>query len=299
MDGAALLVVASLAALAVIAIAAWLGDDPASAAKKRKPGISLKQQTFQQSTADKGERFVVSCPKGKFPLGGGMFNNTPLGADGEGIYLHSYERLGVQHGWHASTVLIPGRAVGQGTAPRSFTLQVLCGPQLHFRSPHTTVQVNAGETKAIGATCGGKRRLVGGGFQRTDFNSKGGDFVTEMRRTSPRTWHVVGSAYGSFGGELTAIAYCIPAKKPPVSEVAGSTTIAPKAVGTATPPPCPARRKLAFGGFSTSPPDAVFFTDGRINANGSWSASGFNHKGPEATLTAYGYCIGPKALNRD
>jgi hypothetical protein len=112
-----------------------------------------------------------------------------------------------------------------------------------------------------------------------------------MRRTGPKTWHVVGSAYGAFGGELTAIAYCIPAKKPPVSEVSASTTIAPRAVGTATTPRCPGGRKLAFGGFSTSPQDAVFFTDGRVNPNQSWSASGFNNKGPEATLTAFGYCL--------
>ena len=30
----------------------------------------------------------------------------PTGADGEGIYPHSYERLGAQRGWHISVVLL-------------------------------------------------------------------------------------------------------------------------------------------------------------------------------------------------
>src|SRR5256885_12210771 len=49
----------------------------------------------------------VNCPGGTSPLGGGMFNETPLGSDGEGIYPHSYERLGVRSEEHTSELQSP------------------------------------------------------------------------------------------------------------------------------------------------------------------------------------------------
>jgi hypothetical protein len=35
-----------------------------------------------------------------------MRTDPPPGPDGEGVYPHSYERLGVLHGWHVTAALI-------------------------------------------------------------------------------------------------------------------------------------------------------------------------------------------------
>ena len=46
------------------------------------------------------------CPGGKTvtPLGGGMSTSPEPGPDGEGVYPHSYERLGAQRGFHVTPV---------------------------------------------------------------------------------------------------------------------------------------------------------------------------------------------------
>ena len=105
-----------------------------------------------------------------------------------------------------------------------------------------------------------------------------------------KKWRVVGHAFGGFGGELTAIAYCTRSKKPLVREVSASTTLGTGALGTATTPACPGGRRLTAGGFSSQGSTSTFFTDGAFNSNGTWSASGFNGGAPTG-FTAYGYCL--------
>lgn len=271
-----------LAIVAALLVTQQLTPEQAGAAK-------LATKTFRMSGADETRRLVVRCPGRTVPYGGGMHTNLPPGPDGEGVYPQSYERLGVQSGYHVTAVLFdPSRA---STQPRDVTLQVVCAPKgKHVTPPHTTVFVAPGQTKTIRATCPGRRHLFGGGFQRTDFTSRGGDYVTESRAISSKTWQVTGSAFGAYGGELTAIAYCRRSKRPLVSEVSASTTVAPGEYATATTPPCPSGRPV-FGGFSSSPSGPLFLTDGVINSDRSWSASAFNFFGPPtATLTAYGYC---------
>ncbi len=270
------------------------GGEPARGATpkaKASKSATLASKTFRMTQPDEKRRLVVRCPGRLVPLGGGMVSNPPPGPDGEGVYPHSYERLGVQHGWHVTAVLFdPSRG---STTPRSVTLQVKCArKQKHVTPPHTTVYVNPGQTKTIQATCPGRRHLFGGGFQRTDFVSRGGNYPTESRAVSSKTWQVTGSAFGAFGGELTAIGYCRRSKKPLLSEVSATTTIQPRGFESARTPPCPGKRKVVFGGFSSSPPGAVLPADGMFNSDQSWSGSGFNHfgNGP-ATLTVYGYCL--------
>jgi hypothetical protein len=286
-----------LAATLLLALFAMLlaqriltGSDAAAKAKGRK-GVTLATKTYSLSQPDEKQRFTVTCPGHKIPFGGGMSSSPPPNqGTGEGVYPHSYERLGVQHGYHVTAVLYdPSK--GQ-TTPRIVTLQVLCGSKLgHMTPPHTTVNLGAGETKSAVATCPGKRHLIGGGFQRTDFTSRGGDYVTESRAISSKSWRVTGHAFGSFGGEMTAIAYCQHSKKPLVTEVAGQTTIDPHQTGTAQTPTCPGGRKMVFGGFSTEPTGSTFFTNGGWASIGSRTASGFNNSDTASTLTAYGYCL--------
>ena len=265
------------------------GSDPAQA--KGGKGTTLAVQTYTLDQPDQKQRLTVRCPGDKIPFGGGMSSSPSPGAPGgEGVYPHSYERLGVQRGYHVTAVLYdPSKG---NTTPRQVTLQVLCGSKLgHMTPPHTTVNLSAGDTKSAVATCPGQRHLIGGGFQRTDFVSRGGDYVTESRAISSKSWRVTGHAFGGFGGELTAIAYCMHSKKPLVTEVSGMTAIDPQQYGSAQTTTCPAGRKLVFSGFNSDPTGSIFYTNGGWAADGSATGGGFNNSGSPANLTVYGYCL--------
>jgi hypothetical protein len=251
--------------------------------------IVYAHKSFQLGGANEKRRLIVRCPGNLVPLGGGMTSSPLPDTDGEGLYPHSYERLGVQHGYHTTVVLFdpsPG-----STTNRSVTLQAACAhKQSHVTPPHTTVYVNPGQTRTAVATCPGNRELFGGGFQRTDFTARGGDYITESRAISDKSWSVTGHAFGGFGGELTAIAYCWRSKKPLLTEVSGSASVATGRFGTATTPSCPVGH-IVFGGFTSSPSGSLLFTNGGFTGNGGWSASAQNHFGPAASITAYGYCL--------
>jgi hypothetical protein len=282
--------VALIATVVVASLFVQLTGDAAAKPKAHaSKSVTYRVKTSSLSGANAKRRLTVRCPGRLVPLGGGMTSFPLPGSDGEGIYPHSYERLGVQHGYH-STVVLFDPSPGSTTA-RSVSMQVACArKQKHVTPPHKTVFVQPGQTKTAIATCPGRRHLFGGGFQRTDFVARGGDYVTESRAISPKSWSVTGTAFGGFGGELTAIAYCWRSKKPLLKEVSASASIGTGRFGTATTPSCPAGH-LVFGGFSTSPSGPAFFTNGFINSNGSWQASAFNHFGPATNLTAYGYCL--------
>ena len=280
-----------LAAGSAVVLGGLIGASGAAAKPRAhaSKAVTYVQRTFQLNGANEKRRLVARCPGRLVPLGGGMTSSPTPSSDGEGVYPHSYERLGVQHGYHSTVVLFDPSP--SSTTARSVTLQAACASkQKHVTPPHKTVFVNPGETRTAVATCPGRRQLFGGGFQRTDFVGRGGDYVTESRAISSKSWSVTGHAFGGFGGELTAIAYCWHSKKPLLTEVSGSTTVDTGSFATATTPSCPAGN-LVFGGFSTSPSGSALFTNGFINTNGSWQASAFNHFGPSATLTAYGYCL--------
>ncbi len=251
--------------------------------------VRYAHKSFELGGANSKRRLTVRCPGRLVPLGGGMIGSPLPDPDGEGIYPHSYERLGVQHGYHSTVVLFdpsPG-----STTKRRIILQVACArKQKHVTPPHKTTFVSPGQTKTVVATCPGRRHLFGGGFQRTDFTARGGDYVTESRAISAKSWSVTGRAFGGFGGELTAIAYCWHSKKPLVTEVSASAAAGSGQFATATTPSCP-RGHIVFGGFSTSPAGAALFTNGFFTATGGWSASAMGHFGPSATITAYGYCL--------
>jgi hypothetical protein len=266
------------------------GGKQPSYSNKSPKGVYTR--TFKLKRANDKQRMVVLCPHGQFPFGGGMFNTPSVRSDGEGIYPHSYERLGVQKGFHATTVFWNGESSGSPT--RYVTLQVACSKQWtgHVTPPHRTKYVPPGQTRTVVAKCPGHRHLMGGGFQRTDFVGRGGDYVTESRATSSKNWRVTASAFGGFGGEITAIAYCLHSKKPLLTQVSSPTvTVAKGTVGYARTPPCPKGRRLVYGGFQTFPQKAAFMTDGRFLKDRSWSAAAYNNFGPTASLTAYGYCF--------
>src|SRR5687768_15774938 len=91
--------------------------------------VFLSQSSTTISEADAKPRSTARCPGGRLvtPLGGGMVSTPAPSQGGEGVYPHSYERLGSQRGWHVTPVLYdPSRG---STTPRSATIQVVCGPK--------------------------------------------------------------------------------------------------------------------------------------------------------------------------
>jgi hypothetical protein len=281
------------ASLLVVLLAGLLATSAlgsgAHTSKARVSGsVTLRSKSFTLSRPDQKQRLTVGCPGKQRPLGGGMTSSPPPSAGGEGVYPHSYERLGVQRGWHVTAVLYDPDH--RSTQARNVTLQVACGPRLgHVTPPHKTKYVKPGQTKTVTATCPGRRHLFSGGFQRTDFISQGGNYVIESRAISAKSWRVTGHAFGGFGGELTAIAYCTRSKRPMITEVSNSTSLAP-GYGSVTTPTCPPGTRMTAGGFSSNGSTSTFLTNGIINQDGTWSASGYNF-GSGATLTAYGYCL--------
>jgi hypothetical protein len=274
--------------LAGLLAASALGSGAHTSKARVSGSVSLRSKSFTLNRPDQKQRLTVGCPGKSRPLGGGMTSSPPPSAGGEGVYPHSYERLGVQRGWHVTAVLYDPDH--RSTQARNVTLQVACGPRLgHVTPPHNTKYVKPGQTKKVVATCPGRRHLFSGGFQRTDFISRGGNYVIESRAISDKSWRVVGHAFGGFGGELTAIAYCTRSKRPMITEVSNSTSLAP-GLGSVTTPSCPPGTRMTAGGFSSNGSTSTFLTNGMINQDGTWSASGYNF-GSGATLSAYGYCL--------
>ena len=207
----------------------------------------------------------------------------------EGAYPHSYERLGAQRGWHINPVLIDPDL--SSTRPRTVTIQALCGRGLApSASPHKTVFVKPGQTQVAVARCPGGTTLYSGGFQRADFRTPSGSYPTESRAVG-NTWRVTGQAFGAFGGEMTAIAYCSSEKKAArVKEVSATSPVLLGQFAEATTPSCPSGTKLISGGFSSEGATGIFADGGHYNSQGSWTAGAFGYFGPAASFTAYGYC---------
>jgi hypothetical protein len=252
--------------------------------------------TVSMHRADEKARFEVGCPAGTSPLGGGWVNYPPVGADGEGLYPHSYERLGVQGGFHVTASYIdPSRAA---TPTRFARIQALCGEGLvPTASPHATTFVKPRGTGTVTARCPRGTRLFSGGFQRTNFITPGvaingifygGDYITESRADG-NAWRVSGGATDRYGGELTAIAYCAEDPSLPLSEVSSTVEVGDGEAASATTPRCPKDRALIAGGFSTGDSHDALIADGYFTRAGTWAATGYGWFG-SAELTAYGYC---------
>jgi hypothetical protein len=256
----------------------------------RLRGITLVSRNLRNPTnQDEPERLEVFCPGKKFPIGGGMSQSPPLSPDGEGVYPHSYERLGAQRGFHVTSAFID--KAGGGATARQVNLQVQCARGIvPSESPHKTIFVRPGQTKTATARCPGGTKLFSGGFQRSNFLVYGGSYPTESRAIGPKAWRVTGTAFGAFGGELTAVALCAKDKSLPIAEVSASNPVALGAGASATTPACPGGRKLTTGGFSFNGSERAFFADGFFNNAGTWSVNGFGYFGP-AELTAFGYCV--------
>ncbi len=255
-------------------------------------GITTVTSSSTLTEEDQVKRLTVRCPGKTYPLGGGIRTDVPPGADGEGIYSHSYERLGAQRGWHINPVLLD--PAPESTVARTVTLQSVCAKGLvPTSSPHTTVFVQPGQVKTAVARCPKGSVLVTGGFQRTNFRSQSGNFPTESRAISSTAWQVTGGAHGADGGELTSIAYCDKSKRPLLTEVSGSVAVPLKKSATATTGQCPAGQTMTANGFSFNGTHTAFFEGAWFNSDGTVSASGFGYFTPAATFTAYGYCLTP------
>jgi hypothetical protein len=259
--------------------------------------LTAATKDFRMSEAHGTSRFDVLCPKGTHPLGGGMVNVTPLAADGEGAYPHSYERLGAQSGFHVTPTLVDPSP--NSTADRRVELQIMCGMGLvPTASPHETTYVHRHESGSATAQCPEGTQVFAGGFQRTNFTTPGvkhggieygGNYITESRAVGDDAWRVSGAATGINGGELTALAYCAEDPSLPVEEVSTSVAVDEGRAASAITPTCPEGRVLIAGGFSFGGSHDGLFADGYFTRAGTWAATGYGWFGP-VELTAYGYC---------
>jgi hypothetical protein len=258
-------------------------------------GVRLVSKTFKMEKPDQLTRFEVICPGSTAPIGGGMSVNVPPGPDGEGVYPHSFERLGAQRGFHISEVLYD--AEHASTTPRNVTVQAVCarGQFPQNPTPHKTVFIKPGEVKSATARCPSGQYLITGGFQRTNFASDGGNYITESHADGPSAWKVTGSAFTGTqftgGGELTAIAYCSKAKGPILTEVPSMPV--PVQAGqsaSATSPSCPSGLTLTTTGFSLGDSKDAFYAGNSINDDNTTTANAFGYFGGSANLTAYAYC---------
>jgi hypothetical protein len=254
-------------------------------------GLSVRTKSVGMNVANRRDRLDVECAGKSYPLGGGM-SQPPIGANGQGVYPQSFQRLGAQRGWHITAWLYD--PLKTGAESRTVTLQTICAKGLvPETAPHRTTFIKPGETGAVVASCPKGQVLMSGGFQRTDFLAFGGDWVTESRAISARQWRVTGSAHGIYGGEMTAIAYCIRSKKPLLTEVAASAPLPAGAPASATTPACPGGTRLTSGGFSGNGSSGTWFAGGFINPGDTWTATAYQRFGGATTLTAYGYCLQP------
>jgi hypothetical protein len=253
--------------------------------------LVMATQSFHLSKPDTAPRLETMCPGGRYPVGGGMISDPPVGSDGDGVYPHSYERLGAQRGFHVSVVVFdPSPAQ---TTSRDVTVQALCGFGVipATPTPHKTVYLRPGQSKTVTARCPTGQFLVSGGFQRTDWRSDGGDYVTESKAAGPKAWTVSGHAYGVGSGELTAIAYCARMSKPKLTEVASPPVpVGSNQLAATTTAACPAGKRLVTGGFSSGGSTNAFFAEGTINQSNTFTARSYGFFGPVSGLTAYGYC---------
>lgn len=272
------------------------GKNQAGAAGPLRDLTSTSKE-FRMREADGTSRLEVLCPDGDQPMGGGFFNATPLGKDGEGVYSHSYERLGAQGGFHDTATLV---SPSQKPTKRSVLLQVVCGQGLvPTASPHATTYVHRHETASVTAHCPKDTQIFSGGFQRTNFTTPGvkrfgghiygGDYITESRADGTDGWTVSGGATGENGGELTAIAYCGDDSSLPIKEVSTEVSVGEGKAASATTPSCPDGYALISGGFSFGDSHNALFADGYFTRAGTWAATGYGWFG-SANLTAYGYC---------
>jgi hypothetical protein len=267
-----------------------LSQETLSAGRGRLRAITYATKSFRTHLKpDFPDRFDMRCPGKTSPLGGGFASSPPLEPDGAGVYPHSYERLGVQRGWHISLVLFdPSLAA---VSQRDVTLQAVCGKGLvPTVSPHKTVYMRTGQSKTAVARCPGGTKVFSGGFQRNNWISTGGSYVTESRAVGDNAWQVSGMSFARWGGELTAIAYCAKDPSLPLTEVSASAAVPAGGSATATTPNCPGGTTMIAGGFSENGSFNAFFGDGSLSRDGTFAATGYGYFGAVPSFTAYGYC---------
>ena len=316
-----------LGATALVALVATFmlaAPDRSRAAKLRL----INDASLVMSAANESPRAVVICPGKLEPYGGAQSASpSPLPGEGEGVYPHSYERLGAQSGFHSTPVLYDpftsrdtrevvvvqppvGPPITQTVngATRSYTvlLQVLCANKFgKVSDPHDiALDVPSGTSLTLNARCEGKTVLIGGGFQRMAFEAAGGVYPQESRMISKTEWQATGVAFGTIKNDAVSIAYCMgsPKKKQLLTEVSNTVAIAPGQVGFTTTPSCPGKRSLISSGFDLNPKTggpaqtAMLFADGIINPDDSFTGSAYNGTSVTGTLTAYGYCIKNKVI---
>ena len=295
-----------IAALAFLALTGALAVHQLAVSTADAAKLKLvNDASLTLSQSNESPRAVVECPGKLKPYGGAQSASPPPAGDGEGVYPHSYERLGAQDGFHSTPVLFDPPPF---TNTRAYTvkLQVKCGKKPgKIADPHDiALNVPSGTTVTLEAKCAKKSVLIGGGFQRAAFEFAGGVYPSSSFATSKKTWTATGTAFGSIRNDFVSIGYCLasPKRKPLIKAVESTVAVSPGQVGFTTTPSCSGGRKMVWSGFDMNPKtgghaqNAMLFADGIFNDDQSFTASAFNGTRGVGTLTAYGYCMKDKVI---
>ena len=175
--------------LACGALLAQLAAAPGADAKS----VTYRHKTFSLDGANAKRRLTVRCPGHLVPLGGGM-NSFPLPeSDGEGVYPHSYERLGVQHGYHSTVVLFDPSPASTTAAHRHAPGRLRPQAEARHPSAHDRLrQPRADEDRRghlPGEQAAVRRRLPAHGLhgaRRRLHHGVPGDLRQVMERHGPR-----------------------------------------------------------------------------------------------------------------
>ena len=207
-----------------------IATDRQEEGRRRPPASSPRPSSWRAPTTPSATR--RSAPRASSPTAAAS-STDPAPANGQGVYPNSYERLGVQHGYHINGTLVDVARRPAHRTRRSL-VQAICGSKPgNITPPHRTTFVDPGETKTLTMSCG-KRKLMGGGYQRTTGRSKDGNMITESHAVG-NAWQVTSHGQGKFGGELTGIAYCLKGTGGGlVTEVTGTVPIGTGETATAT-----------------------------------------------------------------
>ena len=290
------------------------GGRPEDSVKRPWPGGSVPSETsplrlaasgWTGSTRPRGLRFF--CPDGTYPLGGGMFNATRLGDDGEGIYPHSYERLGVQSGFHVTATLIdPSTGTKRAGAAACFRLSAArAGPdRLAARDDLRQAPRDGDRDRSLSRGDATLRRRLPAhqlhypgvvGYGGIKF---GGNYITESRAVGTTAWRVSAGAVDQDGGELTAIAHCAD-DRVSLSRSSPPRPRSTRARRVSDHPALSTRAGAGRGGLRASAARTTPSSrEGYFTRKGTWATTGYGWFA-SAELTAYGYCLKARdAVNR-
>jgi hypothetical protein len=290
-----------LSRILVIALSATLAlsASPALAKKKGKhkkglgPVVARTAVGNPVSSGGAVTTATATCPGKRKAVGGG-FTAQPGGFSAI-LFVSASLRSGAG-GWTASASYVD---IDPGANPAlSVTAIVYCRrvqKPITDVSSSAPVPATAHGTAPAAATCAGQRKLIGGGFSISPASLDTNNYVLAYGDSAVNSAWTAVAENGSTPVARTVVshAYCAKGVKAPTL-VTGTSTATVPGLGSssATAAPCPKKKLLSGGGFS-SPPDASAETAYQSSqiSGGSWTVAAITGATRVMTLNSQGICL--------